>query len=86
MYSKLSYFDYCLSLIIYFPSSAYQSINNCFNLCLYKLFKFKPEKFEIDGVKYRNLIKAYGLRIFIVVNGLIVQNNLPSGHTVVESN
>jgi hypothetical protein len=39
----LPYFDYCLSLIIYFPPSAYQSLNNCFNLCLYKLFKFKPE-------------------------------------------
>jgi hypothetical protein len=39
----LPYFDYCLSLIIYFPPSAYQSYNNCFNLCLYKLFKFKPE-------------------------------------------
>ena len=33
-------------------------------------FNFRySEKFEIDGVKYRNLIKAYGLRIFIVVNG-----------------
>jgi hypothetical protein len=39
----LPYFDYCLSLIIYFPPSAYQSLNNFFNLCLYKLFKFKPE-------------------------------------------
>ena len=36
----LPYFDYCLSLILYFPPSAYQSLNNCFNLCLYKLFKF----------------------------------------------
>ena len=27
----------------YFPPSAYQSLSNCFNLCLYKLFKFKPE-------------------------------------------
>jgi hypothetical protein len=39
----LPYFDYCLSLIIYFPSSAYQSLCNCFNLCLYKLFKFSPD-------------------------------------------
>jgi hypothetical protein len=39
----LPYFDYCLSLIIYFPPSAFQSLNNRFNLCLYKLFKFKPE-------------------------------------------
>jgi hypothetical protein len=32
-----------LSLSIYFPSSAYQSLCNCFNLCLYKLFKFSPD-------------------------------------------
>ena len=38
----LPYFDYCLSLSIYFPKSIFQSINNCFNLCLYRLFKFKP--------------------------------------------
>ena len=45
----LPYFGYCLSLIIYFSSSAYQSFNNCFNLCLYKLFKFKPEVVDKDG-------------------------------------
>ena len=54
----LPYFDYCLSLIIYFPSSAYQSLNNCFNLCLYKLFKFKPEIVEkdeeVDEIKIMN--------------------------------
>ena len=40
----LPYFDYCSSLLIYFPKSSIQSLNNCFNLCLFKLFKFKPEK------------------------------------------
>jgi len=44
----LPYFDYCLSLIIYFPSSSLQSLNNCFNLCLYKLFNFKPELGDKD--------------------------------------
>jgi hypothetical protein len=39
----LPYFDYCLSLVIYFPPSTFQSLNNCFNLCLYRLFKFKPD-------------------------------------------
>ena len=39
----LPYFDYCLSLSIYFPKSTLQRINNCFNLCLFRLFKFKPE-------------------------------------------
>ena len=39
----LPYFDYCLSLSIYFPKSTIQRINNCFNLCLYRLFKLKPD-------------------------------------------
>ena len=39
----LPYFDYTLSLIIYFPQATFQSLNNCFNLCLLRLFKFKPE-------------------------------------------
>ena len=39
----LPYFDYCLSLIIYFPKQTVQSLNNCFNLCLYRLFMFGPE-------------------------------------------
>ena len=43
IHSILPYFDYCLSLIIYFPPSAFQSLNNYFNLSLYKLFKLKPE-------------------------------------------
>ena len=30
-------------MIIFFPPAAYQSLSNCFNLCLDKLFKFKPE-------------------------------------------
>jgi hypothetical protein len=40
----LPYFDYCLSLIIYFPGSALQSLSNCFYCCLYRLFKFKPDE------------------------------------------
>jgi hypothetical protein len=39
----LPYFDYCLSLYIYFPKSAIQRICNIYNICLYKLFKFKIE-------------------------------------------
>ena len=39
----LPYFDYCLSLTIYFPPSTFKSLNNYFNFCLLKLFKLKPE-------------------------------------------
>jgi hypothetical protein len=40
----LPYFDYCLSLIIYFPGSALQILSNCFYCCLYRSFKFKPDE------------------------------------------
>ena len=39
----LPYFDYCLSLYIYFPKFAIQRICNIYTICLYKLFKFKLE-------------------------------------------
>ena len=39
----LPYFDYCSSLLLYYPKSSIVRLNNCFNLCLFKLFKFKPE-------------------------------------------
>ena len=37
----LPYFDYCLSLIIYFHKSCIQRLANCYYLCLFKLFNFK---------------------------------------------
>jgi hypothetical protein len=43
----LPYFDYCASLMLYFPKSTIQRFNNCFNLCLYKLFGFKPDSNDL---------------------------------------
>ena len=37
----LPYFDYCSSIFIYFTKSAIQKLSNTYNLCLFKLFKFK---------------------------------------------
>ena len=44
----LPYFDYCSTLLIYFPKQSIQSLNSCFNLCLFKLFKLKPEKIDFE--------------------------------------
>ena len=41
--SILPYFDYCPSLIIYFPKSSFQSLNTFFDFCLYRLVKFRTE-------------------------------------------
>jgi len=39
----LPYFDYCLSIYIYFPKITIQKIANCYNSCMFKLFKFKAQ-------------------------------------------
>ncbi len=44
---KRSFFP---TLIIAFHSAAYQSLCNCFNLCIFKLFNFKPE-YNSDDMK-----------------------------------
>ena len=36
----LPLFDYCLSLVYYFSKSQIQTLENCYNACLFKLFKF----------------------------------------------
>ena len=59
----LPYFDYCLSLLIYFPKTTIQRINNCFNLCLYKLLNFK--KSVDDNIEeFNENLSNYGLFSF----------------------
>ena len=38
----MPYFNYCITLSIYFQKSTLQSLCNYYYFCLYKLFKFKP--------------------------------------------
>jgi hypothetical protein len=58
----LPYFDYCLSLIIYFPKQAITKLAKVYYSCLYKLFKFK---FITQDVKTINLfLKQYNLFSF----------------------
>ena len=59
----LPYFDYCLSLLIYFPKTTIQRINNCFNLCLFKLLNFK--KSVDDNIEeFNENLSNYGLFSF----------------------
>ena len=72
----LPYFDYCLSLLIYFPKTTIQSLSNCFNSCLFKLFKFsletsinteeeeKEEENNTNLNNFNNKLNAYGLFSF----------------------
>ena len=46
----LPYFDYCLSLIIYFSKTAISKITKIFYICLYKLFKFNFSNYNIHEI------------------------------------
>jgi len=88
----LPYFDYCCSIFIYFPKITLQKINNCFNFCLFKLFKFKFS-IEIkscnDGKSlncFNNFLGKYNLftfqhrliyRIFIFIHKIMNSYNSP---------
>ena len=43
----LPYFDYCLSLLIYFPKSTIQKLKNSYDFCLFKLFNFKISEYNL---------------------------------------
>ena len=60
----LPYFDYCMSIYIYFPKLTLQKINNSFNFCLFKLFKFKINS-EMDNLnEFNNFLEKYKLFTF----------------------
>ena len=58
----LPFFDYCLSIIIYFLRVAIQKLANCFYLSLYKLFKFNYN--TLDPIIVNNFLERYGLFSF----------------------
>ena len=64
----LPYFDYCLSLCIYFPNYIIQRLCNSYYLCLFKLFGFsfidKSETFINTFLKKFNLF-SFEYRIFL---------------------
>jgi len=43
----LPYFDYCLSLLIYFPKSTIQKLKNRYDFCLLKLFNIKISEYNL---------------------------------------
>ena len=53
----LPYFDYCLSLLIYFPKNTIQKLRNCFNNCIYMLLKFKIEPENDQEISDEDIIK-----------------------------
>jgi hypothetical protein len=60
----LPYFDYCLSLLIYFPKTVIQKLSNCYYLCLFKLFKMKFNDADADTNSINNNLSKFGLFAF----------------------
>ena len=58
----LPYFDYCSILTIYFTKTAIQRLCNCFNLCLFRLFKIKNSAQDnIELNDHNNKLEQFGL-------------------------
>ena len=55
----LPYFDYCLSLLIYFPKYTIQKLRNCFNNCIYMLLKLKIEPENDQEISDEDIIIKY---------------------------
>jgi hypothetical protein len=61
----LPYFDYCSTLLIYYPKSTIQKIMNSYNFCLFKLFNLKYDINTSDDFnKMNNDLETHGLSSF----------------------
>lgn len=58
----LPYFDYCLSLSVYFPKATLQKLATCYYATLFRLFKFDFS--ELDSNAINDFLKNYGLFAF----------------------
>jgi hypothetical protein len=61
----MPYFDYCSTLAINYAKTAIQRMCNCFNLCLFKLFKIKnTAKTNEELNEHNNKLEKFGLNAF----------------------
>jgi hypothetical protein len=83
----LPYFDYCISLLIYYPKQTIQKLNNSYNFCIKKLLKIsvedkaaeddesesKQQDEEDQVIKFNKCIKPFNLMSFQhrVINNLM---------------
>ena len=58
----LPYFDYCLSLSIYYSKTILQKLCNFYYLCIVKLFKFNLNGLHTNRIN--NFLEGYGLAAF----------------------
>ena len=61
----LPHFDYCLSLIIYYPKKTIQKLANYYNYCLYKLLNIRHKVYDSnDFNSLNNLLNNFKLDCF----------------------
>ena len=61
----LPYFDYCFTLIIYFPKRSVQKLFNYYNFCLFKMFKIKFNVVRSDDYNLlNNKLSSFNLECF----------------------
>ena len=58
----LPYFDYCLTLSIYYSKSIITKLHKCYYACLFTLFKFNFVNLDVDTINER--LKRHGLFAF----------------------
>ena len=62
----LPHFDYCMSLLIYYPKNSIQKIANYYYYCIYKLFKINPVINTVEDYNSLNItLEKYNLNAFI---------------------
>jgi len=74
----LPYFDYCLSLSIYYSKAVLQKLCNCYNMCLCKLFNStKQDKFNFYENEPSSINKfLMKFNIFSFVHRIFIRLNL----------
>ena len=59
------YFDFCSTILLYFPKTTIQKIFNSYNYCLTKLLGIKANSSMINNPnEFNNLLEKYGLNNF----------------------
>ena len=81
----LPYFDYCLSLCIYYPKYVLQSLQNFNYFYIFKLFKFNFKNFDFketnDFFRKFNIFSfeyRFFYRLSLFINKILYSNGAPS--------
>ena len=59
-------FDYCMTIMVYFPKKTIQKISNAYYLCIYKLFNINPKIYTIEDFnRFNSNLEKLNINCFI---------------------